>query len=475
MKRFGLLLLLSGCMLGPDPEAPPVCMPEDYQETPTKREEIDLANFWEQFEDPKLNELVDEALCCNLDFQVALRRIEEVRAQYRIESSLLYPQIQGNFVAIRARRSENLTGDVIESPAGITEILPTDFAGPLIQNFFQLGFDASWEIDLWGKNRRRSQAARFDFQATQDEALDIQIALISDVARAYIDARTLQKQVDTQAEQISRNQSLLTLAESRFEAGLTNYLDVTKAKAALDTQLALLPPLQENLKTTLFGLAVLLGRQPQGFCLEAGDIPIASGRIPNELPSDLLCRRPDLRKAEADLYAATARIGQAKAELFPSFSLLGTFGTQSGKFDDLFVWPSRFWTIGPSMIWNLFTGGRLTGQIQVANEQQKQALLSYEQAILNALQDVESSLIGYFKEGERFDALEERYDANKLTRDLTLDQYLSGLVSFDDVLDAERDLYFAQLTLIESKGTHMVQLVGLYKALGGGWECLPTP
>ena len=127
------------------------------------------------------------------------------------------------------------------------------------------------------------------------------------------------------------------------------------------------------------------------------------------------------------------------------------------------------------MVWNLFTGGRLTGQVQVANEQQKQALLVYEQSILNALQDVETSLVGYFKEGERYDALEERYEANVLTRDLTLDQYFSGLVSFDDVLDAERDVYFSQLDLVESQGTYMVQLVALYKALGGGWQCLPTP
>ena len=474
MKKLWMLVLLTGCMVGPDPEDPGICMPESYDEAPQQTEEIDLAHFWNQFDDPLLNDFVDEALTCNLEFQIALRRIEEVRAQYRIESSLLYPQIQGNFLAIRAKRSENLTTDVIESPDSVTEIVP-DLGGPLVQNFFQLGFDAAWEIDLWGKNRRRSQAAHFDFQATQDEALDVQIALVSDVARAYVDIRTLQGQIATQVEQISRNQSLLELAESRFEAGLTSYLDVTRAKAALDAQVAVLPPLQESVKRATYGLAVLLGKQPQGFSVEEGEIPSAAGRIPTDLPSDLLCRRPDLRQAEADLHAATARIGQAKAELFPTFSLMGTLGTQAGKFDNLFVWPSRYWTIGPTMIWNLFTGGRLTGQIKVANERQKQALLAYEQAILNALADVEGQLVGYFKEQERLNALGERIEADRLTRNLTLDQYIAGLVSFDNVLDTEATLFLAQLNLIESKGTLMVQLIGLYKALGGGWQCYPSP
>lgn len=469
-----LFLLLAGCMVGPDHETPHVCLPCEYEQGPMETQEMDLTVFWEQFEDLMLTELIEEALCCNLDLRIALHRIEEVRAQYRIDSSLLYPQIQANFIAARARRSENLSTDVIESPASVTDILPTDFSGPLIQNFFQLGFDAAWEIDLWGKNRRRSQAARFDFETTQEEALEVQVALVSDVARSYIDIRTLQGQIKTQIEQIERNEELLDLAQSRYDAGLTSYLDVTRAQSELELQVAALPPYEENLKKALFGLAVLLGQNPEGFCIGKGEIPRASGKIPDTLPSSLLCQRPDIRRADRELAAATSRIGLAKAELLPSFSLLGTFGTQAGKFEDLFVWPSRYWTIGPAMLWNLFTGGRLVGQVQVANQRQKQAVLAYERAVLNALQDVEGQLVGYFKEKQRLGALHDRLDAITLTRDLTFDRYLSGLISLDDVLRVERDLYLSRLEGIESEGTLMVQLIGLYKALGGGWQCYPT-
>lgn len=475
MKKLCWLVFLTSCMVGPDPEDPGICMPEKYENTNKATEKISLSDFWTQFNDPLLNELVDEALASNLEFQIALRKIEEVRAKYRIESSFLYPQIQGNFIAIRARRSENLSTDVIESTDSVTEILPDNLSGPYIQNFFQLGFDSSWEIDLWGKNRRRAQAAHFDFQATQEEALAVQIALVSDVARAYIDIRTLQKKIAIQKKQIFRSKEILNLAESRFKAGLSNYIYITRAKAALDSQAAALPILEKNMKRTSYGLAVLLGKQPENFLLTDGDLPIATEKIPSDLPSTLLLRRPDIRQAEAKLHAATSRIGQSKANLFPSFPLLGTFGTQAESFDNLFVWPSRYWTIGPTMIWNLFTGGRLTGQIRVANERQKQALLFYEQVVLTALSDVEGQLIGYFKEKQRLDALNKKIESELLNQKLTFDQYHAGLASFDEVLDAEVLLNSTELSLIESKGTLMVQLIGLYKALGGGWQCSPMP
>ncbi|NGX38066.1 MAG: Toluene efflux pump outer membrane protein TtgI [Chlamydiae bacterium] len=472
---FLLLVCLAGCTFGPDHETPDMCLPCHFEEGPEKTSCMDLAIWWKQFEDPTLDAFIDEALTCNYDLQIALHKIEEVRGLYRIDRSKLYPQIEGNMVAIRARRSKNLTSDIIESTAAPTEIFATDFSGPLIQNFFQIGFDASWELDFFGKLRKQAQAAYRDFEASQENALNVQISLLSDVARSYIDIRSLQQQIDAKKSQIARQRDLLDLAETRYLAGLTSYLDVTRAKAGLDAQESTLPPLEEDLKVTIHGLAIFLGKPPENFCVGEGYIPIAAGRIPHDLPSDLLCRRPDIRQAERELAAATSRIGVAIAELFPSFSLTGSFGTQANMLDQVFIWPSRFWTIGPTMVWNLFTGGRLIAQIKVANERQRQAILAYEKSIIDALKDVEDRLVGYFKEGQRLESLEEQLSTNSLKRDLSFDQYISGLISLDDVLDAEKELFQTQEDMLQSQGTQMIQLVGLYKALGGGWECLESP
>ena len=473
-KLFLLLICLAGCSFGPDHERPDICLPCHYEEGPERTSCMDLAAWWKQFDDPILDEYIDEALACNYDLQIALHKIEEVRGLYRIDRSLLYPQIQGNMVAIRTRRSENLGSDITETTGTPSEIIASDFTGPLIQNFFQLGFDASWELDFFGKLRKRAQAAYQDFEASQENALNVQISLLSDVARSYIDIRTLQQQIDAKKSQISRQREILDLAESRYCAGLTSYIDVTRAKAELDAQESTLPPFEEELKITIHGLAILLGRPPENFCVGEGYIPIAAGHIPENLPSDLLCRRPDIRQVERELAAATSRIGVAIAELFPSFSLTGSFGTQANLLDEVFIWPSRFWTIGPTMVWNLFTGGKLIAQIKVANERQKQAILTYEKTVIDALKNVEDRLVSYFKEGQRLESLEEQLSTNSLKRDLSLDQYISGLISLDDVLDAEKELFQTQETMLQSQGTQMIQLIGLYKALGGGWECLDS-
>lgn len=464
--------------MGPDHCVPEVCLPEKFEQMEQEVESMDLTTWWTQFEDPLLDTLIEDALTCNFDLRIALHRIEEVRAFYKIERSNLYPQIQGNMVAIRFRRSETLTVDPITAAGTPTEVIPADIGvGPLIQEFFQLGFDASWELDFWGKNRRKAQAGYAEFEASQEEALFTQITLISDVAQSYIDIRSLQQQIRAIRAQVERQDEIVALADSRYRAGLTSEVDVVRARAQFNAAKASLPPFEEGLQQTIHGLAILLGCPPEKFGEqfgEIGPIPHAFGRIPENLPSQLLCRRPDIRRAERELAAATARIGIAKAELLPNFSLVGNFGTQTGIAKNLFVWPSRFWTIGPSMTWNLFTGGKLLAQIEVTNERQKQAILQYEKTVTTSLQEVEDRLVAYFKEQDRLESLEERFSANSLRRDLALEQYVAGLTSLDNVLDAERDLFLAQEAMLASQGTLMINLVGLYKALGGGWQCLES-
>ncbi|MDN3506527.1 MAG: TolC family protein [Simkaniaceae bacterium] len=476
MKQFFIFfLILSGCSLGPDHETPTVWVPHQFEEAPQEQEEMCLSLWWEQFHDKMLSELIDEALSCNYDMNIALFKIEEFRARYKIDRSFLYPQIQANFIEVRARRSGNVSEDVTLETGSATDIPLNDFSGPPIINFYQLGFDASWEIDLWGKNRRRAEVGYRGFEASQEDALDIQISLIADVAQTYIDIRSLQQQIRAIKEQINRRAELLELTEVRYRAGLISHLDVAQAKARLDGSQAGLPRFEKQLKQTLHGLAILLGKPPENFEIGIGEIPKAKGVIPNDLPSTLLCRRPDIRRADRELAAQTSRIGVAIAGLFPSFSLIGDFGFQSNDISNFLVWPSRFWTIGPNMIWNLFTGGRLITQIKVEKEIQKQAILKYEKTVIQSLQEVEDRLIGYFKEESRLENLEEKLASNSYILELTMDRYLAGLVPFDNVLEAEDTFYISEEEMIESQGTLMVQLVGLYKALGGGWQCFDLP
>ncbi|NGX45506.1 MAG: Outer membrane protein OprM [Chlamydiae bacterium] len=473
MKYLALLALLAGCMVGPDHSVPEVALPESYEQAHiTQEEPIDLATWWTQFGDPFLEELVDEALCCNFDFLIALRKIEEMRAQFKIEKSALYPQIAGDAAAIRSRQSENLVSEVIEDPVTFTSATDTNFAGPLIQNFFQIGLDATWELDFWGKNRRRAEFGLQQYQASQESALNVRISLVAEVSRAYVVIRSLQKQVSISKEQIGRQKELLQLVRSLYEAGLVSHGDVARAQAELEREEGNLPLFERELKASIFTLAQALGRPPEGMVARFSETaPIPVGALPEAMPSELLRRRPDIRQAERELAAATSRIGIAKAEFFPSFSLLGNFGVQSNDKDLLFVWPSRFWTIGPSMVWNLFTGGRLIGQLQVETERQKQAVFFYEKAINDSLVDVEVALVGYFKQKERVQNLNERIESNLLIRAYALDQYLAGLIPIFEVIEAEKELFRNQLLEVAAAETETTFLISLYKALGGGWEC----
>lgn len=470
MKWLWPALLFSGCMVGPNHSVPEIALPEEYDEA-RGEEVIDLATWWKQFNDPLLEELIEEALCYNFDFLIALRKIEEMRGQFKIEKSPLYPQIAGDAEAIRSRRSENLSSGVIESSVALS-VADINLSGPLIQNFFQVGLDSAWELDFWGKNRRRAEFGLQQFQASQENALGVRISLIAEVARAYVVIRSLQSQVSIAKEQIERQKEILDLVCSLYHAGLTSHADVARAKAELERIESNLPPFERELKASIFTLAKALGRPPEGFssCFEE-TAPIPKGVLPEALPSDLLLRRPDIRQAERELAAATSRIGIAKAEFFPSFSLLGSFGVQSNDKDLLFVWPSRFWTIGPSMVWNLFTGGRLVGQLKVETERQKQALLNYERAINNSLVDVETALVGFVKQKERGVSLEGRIEANLLVRSYATSQYLAGLIPLFEVIEIEKELYENQVLQITALETETTFLVSLYKALGGGWQC----
>ena len=317
------------------------------------------------------------------------------------------------------------------------------------------------------------EAANAEIGAAEYSQRDVLVSLLSEVARSYIYARSYQQRLVITRENIRVQQEILDLTSDRFQSGLNSDLDVQQATALLKSTEAQVPTLETGFKDSLYQLDVLLGQTPgkiQGELTNSAAIPSAPPQVPVGLPSDLLQRRPDIRRAESDLAAATANIGVAKADLFPRFSLIGLVGLQSVSASDWWTTGSRFWSAGPTVTWPIFQSGRIRANIRVQNARQEQALAGYEQTVLSAFADVERSLTAYAKEQIRRQSLAESVQANQKALTLANDLYGHGLTDFLRVLASERGLYQSQDALVQSDQAIALNLVALYKALGGGWE-----
>ncbi len=485
---FLILLFLTGCTVGPNYHKPDVQMPMSFEE---KKEDEplsdqDLVGWWKHFDDPVLNRLVQEAVQGNYDWRIALEQIVEARAKYRVERSYLWPEIDLNAAATRAHFSDNLftsssllnstaTGS---SPASVVAGDNFPIAGAT-QNFFQIGFDAIWELDFFGKFRRNREAARDLWQASKESAQGVLITVIAEVVRGYIGIRSLQQQIKLWKDRIWADERQLELSEVLLDAGLDNQIQVENLIASLEADLAALPPMEAALKQEIYALAVLLGKHPEGFAATfetVAKIPSAMEKVPAGLPSDLLRRRPDIRTVERQLAAATEQIGVAVADLFPHIYLTGnTVGFESNRLNKWFILPSRYWNVGPSLNWDLLDFGRTRAQVAVQNSLQRQALLAYEQTVISALQDVEGALVAYFEERKRACDFEYQREANARALILTEDLFDSGLVDEWQFLQAWKTLINSDMSLIQSQQALASDLVALYKALGGDWQCSASP
>jgi outer membrane protein, multidrug efflux system len=454
-------VVLGGCTVGPDYMKPEAALPAGWSQpldAGVKEQPVNLAEWWRVFHDTTLDSLVDRALRANLDMREAAARIWEVRAQQRIATADRYPQLDSSGSATRNRYSQ---GSQFGGVLGGREL-----------DIFQIQFDATWEPDVFGGIRRSVEAAQADAEAATENHRGVLVTLLGDVARNYMEVRGLQHRIAVTRQNIHTQRLTLELTTVRFKAGLSNGLDVARAEAQMTTTAAGLPALESSLQQALHRLAVLLGQEPCALQGEIGNAvvpPIPPG-VPVGLPSDLLRRRPDIRKAERELAAATARIGAATADLFPKFSLTGQGLFQSLDAETLFNWPNRQWTIGPTFSWPIFYAGRIRANIHAQNARQEQALARYEKAVLTALEEVENALVSYTKEQQRYSALSDAVAANRLSFTLATERYLKGLANFLDVLDAERSLYSSEDQLVQSEQAVRVNLVALYKALGGGWD-----
>jgi NodT family efflux transporter outer membrane factor (OMF) lipoprotein len=424
----------------------------------------DLVNWWHTFNDPELDSLVARAVQSNLDLRQAESRVRQARATRGVVVAGFWPTVD---VSGSYTRSGNGRGSAVQGSSNGSGNISTS------QDLYRAGLDASWEIDVFGGVRRDIEAAEADIQAAVEDRRDVLVTLTSEVALSYLDLRGFQRQLEIARENLNAQQYSADLTRRRQRGGFVSGLDVANADAQVATTLSQIPALEQLARQAIYSIAVLLGQQPGSLVEElstTAPIPPVPGAIPVGLPSELLRRRPDVRRAEAQLHAATARIGVATSDLFPKFALTGSLAVQDTKVKGLANWNNSFWSFGPSVSWPLFDAGRIFSNIEVQNAVQEQALLTYQRSVLVAFQDVENALVAEAQEQLRRAALIDAVDANRRAVDLATRLYTHGQTDFLNVLTAQRALFASQDALAQSDRTVATNRVALYKGLGGGWE-----
>jgi NodT family efflux transporter outer membrane factor (OMF) lipoprotein len=457
------LALLTGCAVGPNYRQASVSTPSSWASPLAGGETnspADLADWWRNFNDTNLDSLMATAVKSNLTLRIAEAHVREARAERGIVAGSLWPSIGSSASYSRNRYGQNSFPPL---PPG-TQL---DF------NAYNAGFDAVWELDIFGGTRRAVEAANAEIGAAEYNQRDVLVSLLAEVARNYIGARSYQQRLAITRNNIQVQQEILDLSSNRFQNGLSSDLDVQQATAVLTATEAQVPSLETGLRQNVYALAVLLAQPPSALLNEmfaVKPIPLTPPKVPVGLPSALLQRRPDVQRAERELAAATARIGVAKADYFPKFSLTGFAALESLSASDWFDYTSRAWSAGPTVQWELFEAGRIRANVRVQNARQQQVLDAYQQTVLVALEEAENALTAYAKEQVRRESLSKSVEANQRALELSTQLYKSGLADFLHVLDSERSLYAAQDALVQSNQSVSLDLVQLFKALGGGWQ-----
>jgi len=451
-----ILALLTGCMtVGPDYKRPAIDTPVAWRFE--EKDVRDLANtaWWQQFNDPVLNGLVSTALEQNKDLLIATARIEEFFGRYFSTRGDQFPSAGGNADAFRQRLSEK----------GFSRFDGKD--NPY--NQYEAFLNAGWEIDFWGKFRRATEAARAELLGTEDGRRTVVLTLVSAVAAAYVDIRSLDKQLDITQRTADSRKGTLELFQLRFQNGIISEVDLSQAESEYEDALARIPDIERAIGQTENALSVLLGRNPgpipRGLPLDALILPA----VPAGVPSELLERRPDILRAEQTLIAANARIGVAKSLYFPTISLTGAFGTVSTDLSSLFTASSRAWNYGVPVSVPLFTAGRIGGEVKAAEAAQQLAVYSYQQTIQNAFREVDDALLDRGKSGQRLDALSRQLKALNNYARLARLRYDEGYTSYLEVLDADRSLFNVELAHTSSQNVLFRSLINIYKSMGGGW------
>jgi NodT family efflux transporter outer membrane factor (OMF) lipoprotein len=455
-------------MVGPNFEHPKAEVSPDWLETGDKRvitTSSAYRDWWRAFDDPVLDRIVAWAYRENLSLRIAGLRVMEARAQLGIAVGDFYPQTQQAFGSLQSNRPSKRSA---ATTAGIT---PEFWLS-------EIGFTAGWELDFWGKFRRSIESANAGWLATVADYDSVLVSLTGDVANSYILIRTFQKRIEIARRNVEIQKESLQIAEARFLYGTVTQLDVEQAKTLLNNSLASIPALEARLRQAENALCVLLGLAPSHLVdvlKGPSEIPVSPPQVIVGIPADLLRRRPDVRSAEYQAAAQCALIGAAKADLYPAFSLNGTFGflsTDLGKnrLSDMFQWQSRTFQAGPSLTWNLFNYGRIINNVRVQDALFQELLITYQNTVLAAQQEVEDNLAAFLKAQDQAGFLADAVVTAQKTLDLAVQQYHEGVVDFTTVLVAQQALLNEQDGLATTLGNISSSLVGVYRALGGGWQ-----
>ena len=466
----GLMLLVSGCTVGPRYQRPAVSVAKNWSSPETRGIGTGepVAEWWTSFNDPQLATLIRRAVEGNLDLQLAAARVTEARAARGIAQAGLLPSVGAGTSATRNRQR-------VLAPASATGAVRT---AQIEFNNFEGNFDAVWELDVFGRLRQGLRAATADVDAMEEARRAVFVTLLGDVGRSYTELRGLQLRLAIAEKNIRTQQETLEVTQARAKAGLATDLDVERAAAQLETTRAVLPTLQSGIQAAIHRLSVLLGQDPGALTAElsaSAPVPVTPPEVPVGLRSDLLQRRPDLRQAEAEIASATAHVGEAKAEWFPRFTLFGTAGRQASQLHDITLGVGNFFSAGPAISVPVFTGGRIRSNIRVQDARLQQSVIRYRSAVLSALEETENALVNYSNEQSRRERLQSAVRANEEALKLSRERYRAGLTDFLAVLDAQRELYANEDLFAQSHTAQTLDLIALYKALGGGWQSSSQP
>ncbi|MFH1977063.1 MAG: efflux transporter outer membrane subunit [Pseudomonadota bacterium] len=456
-------LILSGCItVGPDYVLPETKMPAEWHNelkggiTAEAQDPQMLAKWWTTLNDPVLSGLIERAVANNQDIKKVRAKIREQRARRNISNAGLLPTIDASGSSTRRKSSEETSGGK-----------ETDF--------YSAGFDAGWELDMFGGTRRLVEASTADLQASREDLRDVLVSLLAEVALNYAEVRSFQARIEVAEKNLNIQDETYQLAQLLYQAGLSNEIAVHQAKYNLENTRSNIPTLRTGLEEAMNRLAVLMGDNPGAVHAELKEqkpVPVSRPDLAVGIPADVLRQRPDIRRAERQLAAQTARVGVATAEMYPKINLTGSIGFESLTLDNLITPGSRTYSFGPRITWPIFKAGSIRSNIEVQSALQEQYLIQYETAVLNALEEVENALMAYMEEQNRRQSLSDAKRAASLAANLAQDQYKAGLTDFTNVLDAQRALLSFEDQLIQNEENIISNLIRLYKALGGGWTSL---
>lgn len=462
-----LLLTLHGCVtVGPDYEEPVIQTPDAWTEKVTQQvalgPESSLQTWWKVFEDPLLDELIEQSRKENLDLKVAASRVRESRTILAIARGEKQPLVNATADVKRSRISDDGPLEQVAPPGGFEP-----------STKFELLVDAAWEIDVFGRIRRTIEAAGAGYQASVFDYRDVLVTLFAEVALAYVDVRAAQKRIVYARDNAEIQRESLELARDSYESGVTSKLDVAQAAANLAVTLSTIPPLEISLNQAINRLAVLLGRDAGSLQAEfsrGGQVPTPGEATAIGVPADVLRQRPDIRAVERLLAAQTAQIGVATADLYPQFTLRGFFALRSTSVDNLVDSSSEAWGLSTPVQYSVFNGGQVRGNIRIQDEKAQQLLLLYQDKVLRAIEEVENAVTAINRNQVMVNYLQEAASATEEAVELVNVQYQTGLTDFNNVLVTQRDLSSQQDQLVAGEAEVVVNLITLYKALGGGWD-----